>query len=97
MITDFDILDQLAAGYHDTGTFVAAYEGQLGGEGPVAVDGVEVGMADARVFDVDENFVRARLGDCAGMLAIGFCSIRVDGVKACLESPCTRQVRLFSR
>lgn len=81
MITDFDVFDQLAAGYHDTGAFVAAYEGQLGGDGPVAIDGVEVGVADARVFDVDEDFVRAGLGDCAGMLATGFFSIRGDGVQ----------------
>ena len=97
VITNFDVLDQLAAGHHDTGAFVAAYEGQLGGEGPVAVDGVEVRVADARVFDVDEDFIRAGLGDCAAMLAIGFLQFVIMGFKSCLESACIRQVRLSSR
>lgn len=72
MFTDFDVFDEFATGYHDTSAFVAAYEGELSREGPVAIDGVEVGVADARVFDVDEDFIRPWLGDCAGMSAIGF-------------------------
>lgn len=42
---------------------MAADEGQLGGQWPVAVDGVQVGVADSRVLDVDEDLVRGGLGD----------------------------------
>jgi hypothetical protein len=31
MVTNFDVLDELADGDDDTGTFVASNEGQLGG------------------------------------------------------------------
>jgi len=35
---------------------VTAYHGGFAGEGPVVVQGVEVGVADAGVADVDEDF-----------------------------------------
>lgn len=36
---------------------------QLRRQRPVAVNSMEVGVADARVLDVDENFIWAGLGD----------------------------------
>ncbi|KAI4174395.1 MAG: hypothetical protein LQ343_002330 [Gyalolechia ehrenbergii] len=51
-------------GYDDTGTFVAANEGKLGGYWSISVDSVEISMADSGVFDVNENFIWAGLGDC---------------------------------
>ena len=42
---------------------MATDERELGGEWPVAIDGVEIGVADTGVLDVDEDFVWAWLGD----------------------------------
>jgi hypothetical protein len=63
MITNFNIFDQLAAGNDDTSTFVSTDEGELCGKRPVTVDGVEIGMTDTGVFDVDEDFIWAWLGN----------------------------------
>lgn len=63
MVADLDILDEFTAVDDNAGTFVAADEGQFGGERPVALDGVEVCVAYAGVLDVDEDFVRAGLLD----------------------------------
>lgn len=40
-------VDEGAVAHDEAGAFVAADEGQFGGEGPVAEEGVEVGVADA--------------------------------------------------
>lgn len=64
MITDLDIRDQIAAGYYDTGAFVASDQRKLGGKRPVTIDGMEIGMADARVLDIDEDFIGARFLHC---------------------------------
>jgi hypothetical protein len=42
---------------------MSADERHLDWEGPVAFHGVEVGVADARVADFDEDLVGAGLGD----------------------------------
>lgn len=42
---------------------MAANEGDLGSNWPVAIHSVEIGVTDARVFDIDENFVGARLSN----------------------------------
>lgn len=63
VVANLDVGDQLAAGYHHAGSLVAADEGHLGGEGPVSIDGVEVGVADAAVLDVDEDLVRGWFRD----------------------------------
>lgn len=62
MLTKLDVVDELATLDDDTGTLVAADEGQLDGDGPVAHHGVEVGVADTRELDVDENLIGAGLG-----------------------------------
>jgi hypothetical protein len=46
---------------HNTGTFVTTDKGKLGWDGPVTINGMEIGVADTRVFNVDEDFLRARL------------------------------------
>ena len=63
MVANGDILDQVAAGNDDTGTFVTADEGHLGFQGPVAQHGVQVSVAHTRVLDVDEDLVRTGRGD----------------------------------
>lgn len=57
------IADQGTLGNNYPGSLMATDERELGGERPVAVDGVEVGVADTRVLDVDEDFIRAGLLD----------------------------------
>lgn len=63
MVTDLNVLDELTAGNNDTSTLVATDERELGGQRPVTVHGVEVGVADTRVLDVDENLIWAGLLD----------------------------------
>lgn len=63
MRADLDIVDELTALDDNTGTLVATDEGQLDGDGPVAHHGVQVGVADTRELDVDENLIRTGLGD----------------------------------
>lgn len=55
--------DQLATGDNNPGTLVTTDKREFGGNGPVPIDRVEIGVADARVFDVDEDILRAGLGD----------------------------------
>lgn len=68
VITNLDILDELATSNDDTSTFMAADKRQFGGNGPVAQHSVKVGMAYARVLDVDENLIRPGL--CHGDLLV---------------------------
>lgn len=42
VVTDLDILNELASCYDNSGTFVAANEGDFGVEGPVTIDGVQI-------------------------------------------------------
>lgn len=60
--------NQIAARHDDASTFVTTNERQLGGNRPVTVDGVQIGVADARVLDVDEDFLWA--GFCDGDLLV---------------------------
>jgi hypothetical protein len=55
--------DQFTTSHNDTSALVTTDQRQLGGDGPVAVDSVEIGVADARVLDVDEDLLRAWLCD----------------------------------
>ena len=55
MVTNLDVLDELATCYDDAGALVAADERELGCKGPVTHDGVEVCVAYSGVFDVDQN------------------------------------------
>jgi hypothetical protein len=68
VVANLDVLDKVALGNDDTGTLVATDERELGRERPVTVDGVEIGVADTRVLDVDEDLIRAWLLD--GDLAV---------------------------
>ncbi len=63
VIANLNISDELAAGDDDTGTLVAAYERKLGGQRPDALDGVQVGVADTGILDVDKDLIGAGLGD----------------------------------
>lgn len=63
VVANLDVADELATGDDDAGSLVAADQGQLGRDGPVAEHGVQVRVADARVLDVDEHLIGAGLGD----------------------------------
>ena len=76
VVADLDILDERADSYDDTGTFVATDKGHLGGKRPVTVHGVEIGVADARVLDVDEDLIRAGLGN-RDLLVDGRCECKL--------------------
>lgn len=58
-----NVLDQVALSHDYSSTLVAADKREFGREGPVAVHGVQVSVADTAVLDVDEDFVRA----CGGL------------------------------
>jgi hypothetical protein len=63
-LADLAILvrDVVASCYHNTGTLMTANQWQLRGDWPVAIDRVEIGVADAWVLDVDKNLTRTWLG-----------------------------------
>ena len=61
VVANFDVLDELTTGYDNTCTLVSTDQRQLGCQWPVTVDGVEIGVADARVLDVHENLIWAWL------------------------------------
>ncbi|KAH6604898.1 hypothetical protein Trco_006605 [Trichoderma cornu-damae] len=63
VVANLNVRDERAAGDDDAGALVAADQGQLCVEGPVAHHGVKVRVADARVLDVDEDFIGAGLLD----------------------------------
>lgn len=73
MVPNLYILDELTTANNDTGTLVAADQGKLDRERPVAVQGVEVGVADTSVFDVDKNLIGAGLGN-GDLLVLEFSS-----------------------
>jgi hypothetical protein len=61
IITNLDVLHEFTSGYDNTSTFVSTNQWELRCQWPVAVDGVEIGVADTRVLDVDENLIWAGL------------------------------------
>lgn len=63
VITDVNVVDKLTLGDNDTGTFVATDKGHLDREGPVALAGVQICVADTSVLDVDEDLIGAGCWD----------------------------------
>jgi hypothetical protein len=63
VVTNIDLADKLTACNNDTRTFVAANKRKLGWKGPVAVQGVEIGVTDTSVLDIDEDLIGTRLGN----------------------------------
>ena len=61
VVTNLNIVDQLAPGDNDTGALVTADKGNLGRERPIAHYSVEICVAHAGVLDVDEDFIGAGL------------------------------------
>jgi len=57
IVTDLNVLHEVTLGNNDAGTLVATDERKLGRKRPVAVHGVQVGVADTRVLDVDEDLI----------------------------------------
>lgn len=62
-ITNLDIGDK-RSGLHDiTSTLVATDKRLLDGQGPVTLHGVEIGVADTGVLDIDEDLIGTGLGN----------------------------------
>ena len=61
IVANLNIFHQLAASYDLARSLVTAHERELGRQRPVAVDGVEVRVADAGILDVDKHLVRSGL------------------------------------
>lgn len=78
VVANGNVGDELAAGNDDAGALVAADQGQLGVEGPVAHHGVEIGVADARVLDVDEDLIGTRLLDGDPLVDDGWRGVNVS-------------------
>ena len=63
IVANLDVGDEVAAGHNHPSALVTANEGYLGGQRPVAHHGVEVGVTDTRVLDVDKDLIGTRLCD----------------------------------
>ena len=57
VVANLDVRDERAAGDDDARALVSAYQWHFGLQGPVALDGVQVRVADAAVFDVDQDLI----------------------------------------
>lgn len=75
---------------------MATDEREFGGDGPVAVDGVKVGVADVGVFDVDEKFIWTGFGTDGLSSDEGVLGLILDRVMY-LGSACSRLGRQSSR
>jgi hypothetical protein len=61
MITNLDVFHKFTSSYDDTSTLVPTDQWKLRWQWPVAIDGMEISVADARVLDIDKNLIWARL------------------------------------
>lgn len=57
VVANLDIFDEVAYCDNNTCTLVTTDKRKLGWQWPVAVDGVQVSVADARVLDIDEDLI----------------------------------------
>lgn len=80
VVTDLDVVDKLAASNDNTGTLVATDKGQLGVEGPVTHHGVEIGVADTGVLDIDEDLIGTGLLD-GDLLVLGGSTVLLDNLR----------------
>jgi hypothetical protein len=63
MVTNIDFSDEFTTSNNDTSTLVTTNKRKFGWQGPVAVQCVEICVADTGVLDIDENLIGSRLGD----------------------------------
>jgi hypothetical protein len=63
VVTNIDFSDEFTTSNNDTSTFVTTNKRKFGWQGPVAVQCVEICVADTGVLYVDEDFIRCRLGN----------------------------------
>ncbi|KAL2274272.1 hypothetical protein FJTKL_03526 [Diaporthe vaccinii] len=77
LIALLQVLDEVAAGDYNTSTLVATDEGHLDGQGPVALHGVQVGVAHTRELDIDQDLIGAGLGD-GDLLVLKSCKLNVS-------------------
>jgi len=63
VVTNLNVIHKVTLGHDDAGTLVTTDERKLGWKRPVTIDGMQVGVADTRVLDVDEDLIWAWLLD----------------------------------
>ena len=63
MVTNLNVLHQVALRHYYTGTFMATHERKLCWKRPIAIDCVQVGVADSGILDVDEDLIWSWLLD----------------------------------
>jgi hypothetical protein len=63
MVTNIDFGDEFTTSNNNTSTLVTTNQRKFGWQGPVAVQCVEVCVADTGVLDIDENLIGSRLGN----------------------------------
>jgi hypothetical protein len=79
MVTNIDFGDELTTSNNDTSTFVTTNQRKFGWQGPVAVQCVEICVADTSVLDVDEDLIGSRLGD-RNLLVLEWASSLLDNL-----------------
>ena len=52
VVTEFNVFHELTPGFHNTSAFVSADQAQLGRDGPVTIDCVEICMEDTGILDI---------------------------------------------
>ncbi|MNY36537.1 hypothetical protein D3C86_1710320 [compost metagenome] len=65
VVADLELRDLGADGFHDTGNLMAGND-RIDGVLPLVADGVDVRVADAGIFDVDDDVVIVRLAAFEG-------------------------------
>lgn len=68
VVSNFKLIDEFTRGDDHASSFMSAHERKLQIEGPVTLHGVQVGVANSGIPDLDQNLVRARL--CNGDLLV---------------------------
>jgi hypothetical protein len=63
VVANLNFTDEFTAANDYTSTLVTTNKRHLDGKRPVAVHGVEVGVADTSELDIDENLIGAGLGN----------------------------------
>lgn len=59
VVAKLNILNKRSKANDNTGSFMSSHQRKLGSQRPVAIDCMEIGVADPGVLDVDENLIWA--------------------------------------
>lgn len=88
MVTNFYILNQFTLRYNDPSTFVTSNQRELWWQWPVPIDGMEISVANAGIFNIDQNFIGAWLLNWDTVS----CLVWWMQIRPHLESACIRWV-----